>query len=129
MGFLSKVGNARKVYMADVPETSRPPGEPFLLGLNTSTLQGHKLTISEEVEIAAKAGYRGIEPWVRELDQHVKAGGSLKDLGKKIADLGLSVESAIGFFEWAVDDEARRRKAFEEAERSMALVSQIGGKR
>jgi sugar phosphate isomerase/epimerase len=122
---------ASPLALADspAPAPARSPAEPFLFGLNTSTLQGQKLTIAEEVEIAAKAGYQGLEPWVRELDQHVKTGGSLKDLGKKIADLGLSVESAIGFFDWVVDDDARRRKAFEEAKRSMDLVRQIGGKR
>ncbi|MDR3634392.1 MAG: sugar phosphate isomerase/epimerase, partial [Isosphaeraceae bacterium] len=59
----------------------------------------------------------------------VKAGGKLSDLGKRIADLGLSVESAIGFFDWIVDDDARRKKGFEEAKRNMEMVRAIGGKR
>jgi 2-keto-myo-inositol isomerase len=107
----------------------RPPGEPFLYGLNTSTLMGQKLTIAAEVEIAAKAGYQALEPWVRELDEYAKGGKSLEDLGKKIRDLGLTVESAIGFFDWVVDDDTRRRKGFEEARRSMDMVRRIGGKR
>src|SRR4051794_8647159 len=107
----------------------RSPDEPFRYGLNTSTLMGHKRTIGEEVEIAAKAGYQALEPWVRELDEHAKGGKSLEDLGKKIRDLGLSVESAIGFFDWVVDDDARRKKGFEEAKRSMDLVRRIDGKR
>jgi sugar phosphate isomerase/epimerase len=107
----------------------RPPDAPFGYCLNTSTVQGQKLTINQEAAIAAKAGYQGIEPWIRELDRYVKDGGSLADLGKQIRDLGLSVESAIGFFEWAVDDDDRRRKGFEEARRNMEMVRQIGGKR
>jgi 2-keto-myo-inositol isomerase len=107
----------------------RPSSEPFLYGLNTSTLSGHKLTIVEEVDLAAKVGYNGLEPWIRELDAHVKGGGSLKDLGRRIKDGGLSVESAIGFFEWVVDDDDRRRKALEEAKRNMDMLQQIGGKR
>ncbi|WZO99980.1 sugar phosphate isomerase/epimerase family protein [Isosphaeraceae bacterium EP7] len=103
--------------------------EPFGYSLNTSTISGQKLPITQVVDIAAKAGYRGIEPWVRELDQHVADGGSLKDLGTRIADAGLSVEGAIGFFDWGVDDEARRGKAMDEARRNMDLVRQIGGKR
>ena len=39
------------------------------------------------------------------------------------------MESAIGFFEWIVDDPARRKKGLEAARRSMDLVRQIGGKR
>ena len=40
---------------------------PFLLGLNTSTIRGQKLPIVQEIEIAAKAGYQGMEPWIDEL--------------------------------------------------------------
>ena len=107
----------------------RPPGEPFGYCLNTSTVMGQKLSLTEVVDIAAKAGYQGIEPWIRELDAHTRSGGSLADVGKRIRDHGLSVESAIGFFEWAVDDDARRRKGFDEARRNMELVRAIGGKR
>jgi sugar phosphate isomerase/epimerase len=115
-------------------QDARPAGppagkEPFGYCLNTSTIRGQMLPIVDVVEIAAKAGYRGIEPWIRELDQYVQGGGSLKDLGKRIADLGLSVESAIGFAEWIVDDDARRAKGLEEARRNMDLLVQIGGKR
>jgi 2-keto-myo-inositol isomerase len=103
--------------------------DPFRYGLNTATLMGQKLSIVEEVEIASRAGYQAIEPWVRELDKYVQDGGNLKDLGKRIADRGLSVESAIDFFEWIVDDDIQRKKGLENARRSMDLVKQIGGKR
>jgi 2-keto-myo-inositol isomerase len=103
--------------------------DPFLYGLNTATLMGQKLSLVEEVEIASRAGYQAIEPWVRELDKYVKDGGSLKDLGKRLADRGLSVESAIDFFEWIVDDDAQRKKGLENARRGMDMVKQIGGKR
>jgi sugar phosphate isomerase/epimerase len=106
-----------------------PVKEPFGYCLNTSTIQGQHLDIVEMVEIAAKAGYRAIEPWIRDLDDYVKKGGNLKDLGQRIRDRGLSVESAIGFPEWAVDDDDRRRKGMEEVRRCMDLVRQIGGKR
>src|SRR5262245_7315138 len=74
---------------------------PFGYCFNSSTIQGQKLPLDQVVSIVAKAGYQGIEPWIREIEAYAKGGGSLKDLGKKIRDLGLSVESAIGFFEWA----------------------------
>ena len=50
--------------------------------------------------MAAKAGYRGFEPWVREIQEFVTQGGSPGDLKKRAADLGLSIESAIGFADW-----------------------------
>jgi sugar phosphate isomerase/epimerase len=114
------------------PAAARPsPGrrDPFRYSLNTSTIRGQRLTIVEEVGIAARAGYQAIEPWVSELEDHVRTGGSLRDLGRRIQDAGLAVESAIGFPEWVVNDEARRRRGLEEARRAMDLVRQIGGRR
>jgi sugar phosphate isomerase/epimerase len=107
----------------------RPKDEPFKYCLNTSTLRGHKLSFSDEIDIAAKAGFHAMEPWISELEAHVKAGGSLKDLGKKLADHNLTVESAIGFAPWIVDDEAKRAKGVEQMKREMDMVAQLGGKR
>jgi sugar phosphate isomerase/epimerase len=97
--------------------------------LNTSTLRGQKLSIAEEVRIASEVGYDALEPWISELDEFVKAGGSLEKLGQEIRERNLTVESTIGFFEWGVDDDARRRKAFDEAKRNLEMVRAIGGKR
>lgn len=132
---MAAAGRARGTE-AGSPAAPNPPARAatrgsghFILGLNTSTLRGHKLSLVEEIAIAAKAGYRGLEPWVSELEQHRDAGKSLDDVGKQLRDAGISVESAIGFFEWIVDDEGRRRKALETARRNMELVRKIGGKR
>jgi 2-keto-myo-inositol isomerase len=111
------------------PASDPPQADSFLLGLNTSTLRGHKLSIVEEIAIAEKAGYRGMEPWIDELERHAASGGSLEDLGKRFRDAGIAIESAIGFFEWIVDDASRRNKGLEAARRSMDLVHRIGGKR
>lgn len=101
----------------------------FRFCLNMSTLRGHNLDLVQEIEIAAQAGYSGIEPWVREIERYVESGGSLADLRKRIADAGLTVESAIGFARWIVDDDDQRAEAFEQAKREMDLVRQIGGTR
>jgi 2-keto-myo-inositol isomerase len=103
--------------------------DPFVYGFNTSTVRGQKLPIADVVDVAARAGYQAIEPWLDELDAHVKAGGSLADLGKRIRDHGLTVESAIGFAEWVVDDDEKRKKGLEQAKRDLDKVQQIGGKR
>lgn len=100
---------------------------PFKYCLNMSTIRGQELGIVEEVETAAKAGYDSIEPWMRKIDEYAKNGGSLKDLGKRISDLGLTVESAIGFAKWIVDDEGERSKGLEQAKRDMDRLRQIGG--
>jgi sugar phosphate isomerase/epimerase len=101
----------------------------FRYCLNTSTIRGQNLSLNKEVEIAAEAGYDAIEPWVDRINRHIKGGGTLKDLRRRIADLGLTVESAISFFRWVIDDDTERAKGLEQAKRDMDVLAQIGGKR
>jgi 2-keto-myo-inositol isomerase len=101
----------------------------FRFCLNTATIRGHKLGIVKEIEVAAAAGYEGIEVWVDAVNEYLKSGGTLSDLKKRISDSGLTVEGAIGFPEWVVDDEARRAKGMERAKQEMETVAQIGGRR
>ena len=118
------------VLTGSVPAQADPPArEPFAFMLNTATIRGQKLPLIEEIEIASRCGYQAIEPWADELDEYVKKGGDLKDLGKRVRDNGLTVESCIAFVEWIVDDDARRKKGMEEARRIMDMLQQIGGKR
>lgn len=102
------------------------PSSSFRYCLNTSTICGQGLGLTEMVAVAAAAGYDGIEPWVRELDAYAAAGGDLVELGAIVAGAGLEIPNVIGFFEWAVDDAADRREALEEARRVMALCADIG---
>lgn len=102
---------------------------PFTYCFNTSTIRGQNLALDKEVEITAEAGYSAIEPWVHKIHEYAGAGGNLKDLRKRIADLGLTVESAISFFQWIIDDDAKRAQGFEQAKRDMDILAQIGGKR
>src|SRR4051812_34070151 len=44
----------------------------FVLCLNTSTIRGQKLPLPQEIELAAKAGFTAIEPWVGEINDYVK---------------------------------------------------------
>jgi 2-keto-myo-inositol isomerase len=112
------------------PSRPRRADEPvFTFGLNTSTISGQKLPIDGVVAIAAKAGYRAIEPWIRELEAYKSAGKSLVDLKKQFNDSGIAVVSSIGFAEWAVDDEGRRKRGLEQMKRDMELVRTIGGLR
>lgn len=108
---------------------SRRAAESFRYCFNTSTIRGQKLSIVEQVDVAAKAGYDGIEPWLGDIESYVKSGGSLDDLRKRIFDAGLTVESAIAFASWIVDDGARRADGLERAKRDMDAVAAIGGAR
>ncbi|MCS6775926.1 MAG: sugar phosphate isomerase/epimerase [Chthonomonadaceae bacterium] len=109
-----------------VPAGDRPQNAPFRYCLNTSTVRGHALSLPQEIEIAAKAGYRAMEIWIDELDRYVQSGGTLRDLAARLQDAGITVESAIGFPEWIVEDDARRARGLEEARRNMDMLAQIG---
>ncbi|NCB07018.1 MAG: sugar phosphate isomerase/epimerase, partial [Bacteroidia bacterium] len=101
----------------------------FSYCLNTSTLSGQKIGFLKEFEIVAKAGYDGIEIWIRDLQKYIAEGGSLKELKKYIDDLGITVENAIGFAEWMVDDEAQRKAGIEQMKKEMNMLAQIGCRR
>lgn len=130
-GWLAGMAGGVAVATATQAGTEQKPAATFGFCLNTSTVRenGKSRPITQLIDIAAKAGYQAIEPWVSELDAHVKTGGSLKDIGNRIADAGLQVPDAIGFAEWLVDDPGRRKKGLEQAKRDMDMVRQVGGKR
>ena len=113
--------------------TASAAAEPFAervrFCLNTSTVRGQKLSVPEQIEICAAAGYDAIEPWLGDLRSYLSNGGTASDLRKMLEDRGLAVPSAIGFAKWIVDDEAERKAGLEEARRDMDLLASIGGTR
>ena len=111
---------------ADAPAAAAAPAQVRYC-LNMSTVRGQKLSVPEQVDLAATAGYDAIEPWMGDLHGYVQGGGSVTDLRKRIADQGLVVASAIGFAEWIVEDDQRRAAGLETAKKDMDLIAAIGG--
>ena len=114
---------------AEAPSPTANTGGSFVYCLNTATIRGQKLGIVKEIEVTAKAGYQAIEPWVGAIETYQKEGGSMPELKRRIADLGISIESAIGFPQWIADDDAKRAQGLERARFEMDLIAQLGGKR
>ena len=108
---------------------ARPANEPFGYCLNTSTIRGNNLDFAGVIAAASKAGFHALEPWIGDIDGYVSKGGTLKDLGKRIADAGLTVENVIAFNSLLDDDDARRAASMEKLKIDMDKVVQIGGKR
>jgi sugar phosphate isomerase/epimerase len=123
------LGERSGVGAAPADPLAYTPRPPFHYCLNTATLRGQKLGIIKEIEVATKAGYEAIEPWVAAIETYMQGGGTLKDLRQQMSDAGLTVEDAIAFPEWLVDDETRRAKGLEQAKRQMDMVAQLGGRR
>lgn len=103
--------------------------DQFSFCLNTSTIMGQQPGLKGYLEIAARAGYDGVELWIRDLQDYVNSGNSVTSLRKLITDSGLKFENAIGFAPWMVDDNSKRKAGFEQMEKEMELLAALGCKR
>lgn len=101
----------------------------FKYCLNTSTIRGQKVGLTKSIELAAKAGFDSLELWVMDVKAYKQEGGSMPALKKLIADNHLTVEDAIGFAPWMVDDDTQRAAGFQQMKEEMQLMSEIGCKR
>lgn len=126
---LALITGGAAILHKTITAAEKPKTNQFSYCLNTSTISGQKVGFLKEFEITAKAGYDGIEIWIRDLQKYLEEGGNIKDLKKYIDDLGLKVENAIGFAQWIVDDETTRNAGIEQLKKEMDLVAQIGCKR
>jgi sugar phosphate isomerase/epimerase len=101
----------------------------FKFCLNTSTISGQKLGLTKSIETAARAGFDSLELWVMDVKEYKKNGGSMPALKKLIEDNHLTVEDAIGFAPWMVDDDTQRAAGFAQMKEEMLLMAEIGCKR
>lgn len=99
---------------------------PFRTALNTSTLFPFKLDVTQQVRIAAEAGFEGIELWVRDIDAYLAAGGTTRQLRALLAESGIAIVNAIAFFAWADTDEATREHGLAQAAREMQILAELG---
>jgi sugar phosphate isomerase/epimerase len=100
----------------------------FVPCLNMSTIRGHKLGFIGELETAAKAGFRSVEIWIDSFQDYLKT-NSPAETRRRISDLGLRVENAIGFAPWIVDETTARTKGVDQLKREMTQLAEIGCKR
>jgi 2-keto-myo-inositol isomerase len=100
----------------------------FKFCLNTSTIRGQKPGLLKSIEIAARAGYDSLELWVPDIKEY-KQGNSLQTLKKFIDDNKVTVEDAIGFAPWMVEDEQQREAGFAQMKEEMEMMAEIGCKR
>src|SRR5690242_15845167 len=99
---------------------------PFRFCLNTSTISGQKPGLLKVIDIAAKAGYDGVELWVSDIKEYLSHGNSLQSLNAFIKAKGLVVEDAISFTEWMVNDDAKRKAGIAELEDEMKMMAALG---
>jgi len=107
--------------------TQKQPVEQgnFRYCLNTSTVSGQDPGILKYIEIAADAGYDGIEVWVRDVKAYLEEGNSAASLKQYIEEHGITVENAIGFAPWI----SGGTSGMDQMKEEMELLASIGGKR
>ena len=101
----------------------------FRYCLNTSTIRGQQPGLKKTIEIAAQAGYDGLELWVQEVKEYKTNGGSMAALKKLLDDSRLAVEDAIGFAPWMVDNDQKRAAGFKQMKEEMELMAELGCRR
>ncbi|MCY4544444.1 MAG: sugar phosphate isomerase/epimerase [Gemmatimonadetes bacterium] len=94
--------------------------------LNTSTIRSPGISVLEYVDIAADAGYDGIEPWAEEIDAWVEGGGTVEQIRERADRRGIRVVNLIAFFEWAVPETDRHARGLEEARRCFEMAQVLG---
>ena len=93
--------------------------------LNTSTIRSPGVSVLEYVDIAADAGYDGIEPWAEEIDAWVEGGGSVEQVRDHADSRGIRIVNLIAFFEWAVPENDRHVRGLTEARRCFEMAQTL----
>ncbi len=99
---------------------------PFRFCLNTSTISGQKPGLLQYIEIASKAGYDGVELWINDIKEYLAKGNTLQSLTAFIKAKSITVEGAISFTAWMVDDETQRKAGVAELEEEMKIMQALG---
>jgi len=107
------------------PQEKKPAGK-FRFCLNTSTISGQKPGIQKYIEIAARAGYDGVELWVQDVKEYKEQGHTLASLKKVLTDSHVAVEDAIGFAPWMVEDAEQRKAGFLQMRQEMEWMADLG---
>lgn len=111
------------------PQEKRKSAGQFKFCLNTSTIRGQKPGLEKSIAIAAKAGYDSVELWVMDVKEYKEQGGSMSALKKLLDDSHITVEDAIGFAPWMVEDDRQREVGFKQMKEEMLLMGELGCKR
>ncbi|MGK7397852.1 MAG: sugar phosphate isomerase/epimerase family protein [Candidatus Cyclobacteriaceae bacterium M3_2C_046] len=121
---LGLAGAAAITPMSGYSRSSQKALTRFKYCLNTSTISGQKPGLIKYIDIAAEAGYDGVELWVRDVKAYLDQGNSANQLKRYIEDKRLSVENAIGFAPWMMGEEG-----FNQMRQEMKMMGAIGCKR
>lgn len=130
LGLTAGLGLMAEPVLSSVPMAGmQQKPVSFKYCLNTSTIRGQKPGLRRSIEIAVEAGYDSLELWVGDVKEFKSQGNSLSSLKKYMDDSKITVEDAIGFAPWIVDDEQQRTAGFVQMKEEMQLMLELGCRR
>ena len=97
---------------------------PWPLVMNSSTIR--PASLEEKLKVTAEAGWDGIELWINDLEDHEKNGGNLKDLGKRIKDMGMYVPNIIGLWNCMPDTKEAFQESLKDTRERMRRSADVG---
>ena len=103
-------------------------GLPLPIGMNCGTLNGYNLKLEEQIKLISKAGYDGIEPWTRHIEDFISRGNKISEVKKRLEDADLKPDNLIGFAKCMLDDPAERAKNIEQMKREIGWAAEIGSR-
>lgn len=119
---------AASAFNSGCAKSKTADGGQLPIGLNCGTLNGYKLPLERQVELVSQAGYDGIEPWTRDIEEYFSRGKKLSDAKKLFEDANLKVYNLIGFAKCMSDDAGERAKRLEQMKREIEWAAGIGSK-
>jgi len=96
----------------------------FIYCLNASTIK--TASILDQIRIAGDVGYKAIELWHDDIDDHLSGGGQLSDIRKALDDQGLEVPTTIFLKGWWDTVGAVYEQAIDETKRRLNQAREIG---
>ena len=95
------------------------------LAFNPSTFREFKLPLEDQVRLAIKAGFRGFEPWLKDV-RSADASGRLSEIRHRAEDAGLEFINGIAFGCWSHPDSGVRSAGLDETKRDMDMLRRLG---
>jgi len=101
---------------------------PFRISLNTSTIKAYNLSVPDQINAVADAGFDGIELWIKDVYKYLDEGGQIEDIAKLIKKRNLILENLIGHSTWLSSDPKIHEEGLAEMKRDIELASKLGSR-
>ena len=96
--------------------------------MNASTLRGYNLTLLDQMKAMALSGFRGYEPWMKDI-RAAKADGTLGDVCRIARDSGVSFINGIAFGQWVNPDPKIRAAGWKKFRKKLIILLPSARKR